>query len=79
MSSSNPFDDPDGQFKVLVNGEGQHSLWPDFVEVPPGWDVVHAHGRQDCLDYIEQHWTDMRPKSLVAAMTADEDGRKPRS
>ncbi|MEU6439820.1 MULTISPECIES: MbtH family protein [unclassified Streptomyces] len=63
---SNPFENPDGQYSVLVNDENQHSLWPDFVEVPAGWRVVHGPApRQECADYIETHWTDMRPKSLV--------------
>ncbi|MET8556516.1 MbtH family protein [Streptomyces sp. NPDC004959] len=63
---SNPFENPDGQYSVLVNDENQHSLWPDFVEVPAGWRVVHGPApRQECTDYIETHWTDMRPKSLV--------------
>jgi MbtH protein len=60
----NPFDDPDGTFLVLVNGEEQHSLWPAQLAVPAGWRVVHGEdGRQACLDYIEQHWTDLRPLS----------------
>jgi MbtH protein len=64
--SSNPFEDPDGVYTVLVNDEGQHSLWPEFVDVPAGWKVVHGPtGRQDCLDYIETNWTDLRPKSLI--------------
>nr|QRW40811.1 protein MbtH [bacterium] len=66
---SNPFEDADGKFLVLVNDEGQHSLWPSFAEVPGGWQVVvQETDRQSCLDYINQNWTDMRPKSLVAAM-----------
>lgn len=66
---SNPFENPDGVYTVLVNDEDQHSLWPDFVEVPAGWRVVHGPGpRQACLDYVEANWTDMRPKSLVRAM-----------
>ncbi|MEU9624466.1 MULTISPECIES: MbtH family protein [unclassified Streptomyces] len=66
---SNPFEDPEGTYLVLVNDEGQHSLWPHFAEVPDGWDVAKpADSRQACLDYIEQNWTDMRPKSLIAAM-----------
>jgi MbtH protein len=66
MSSSNPFEDAEGVYTVLVNGEGQHSLWPDFAEVPAGWTVVHGPApRQECLDHIEANWTDMRPKSLV--------------
>jgi MbtH protein len=52
-----------------VNDEGQHSLWPVFLDVPDGWTSVYGEaGRQDCLDYIEKSWTDMRPKSLIAAM-----------
>ncbi|MFD5090693.1 MbtH family protein [Amycolatopsis thailandensis] len=66
---TNPFDDPDGTFKVLVNDEGQHSLWPAFAEVPAGWTVAHADDtRAVCLEYVEQHWTDLRPSSLVRAM-----------
>ncbi|MEU0839190.1 MbtH family protein [Streptomyces sp. NPDC005962] len=66
---SNPFDNPDGRYVVLVNDEGQHSLWPSFAEVPEGWTVAHAEDdRQACLDYVEEHWTDMRPKSLATAM-----------
>jgi MbtH protein len=60
----NPFDDEDGTFVVLVNDEEQHSLWPDQLVVPDGWRVVHPAGpRQACLDYIEEHWTDLRPLS----------------
>ncbi|GHC74691.1 MbtH family protein [Streptomyces alboflavus] len=71
--SSNPFDDADGQFYVLVNDEEQHSLWPSFTEVPAGWRVAFGEaGRQECLDYVEQNWTDLRPKSLRDAMAADQ-------
>jgi MbtH protein len=69
---TNPFDDGDGSFFVLVNEEGQHSLWPEFVAVPAGWRTVYgADGRQACLDYVEEHWTDMRPLSLIASMDHD--------
>ncbi|MGP4001147.1 MbtH family protein [Streptomyces sp. 8N706] len=65
---SNPFEDAEGVYVVLTNDEGQHSLWPAFAEVPPGWKIAHhKDSRQACLDYIEENWTDMRPKSLVAA------------
>ncbi|ORA83218.1 MbtH family protein [Mycobacterium malmoense] len=70
--STNPFDDDGGAFFVLVNDEEQHSLWPSFAEVPPGWRVVYgAAGRAECLDYVEKNWTDLRPKSLREAMGAD--------
>jgi len=69
--STNPFDDVDGRFLVLVNDEGQHSLWPSFAEVPGGWTVVLAeNSRQACLDYIETHWTDLRPRSLATSTDA---------
>jgi len=66
---TNPFEDPDGTYLVLVNDENQHSLWPSFVDVPAGWTVAHGpDGRQACLDHVETQWTDMRPKSLIEAM-----------
>ncbi|GGZ50246.1 protein mbtH [Streptomyces inusitatus] len=66
---TNPFEDPDGTYLVLVNDEGQYSLWPSFVEVPAGWRIAHGEdSREACLAHIEEHWTDMRPKSLADAM-----------
>jgi uncharacterized protein YbdZ (MbtH family) len=66
---TNPFDDEDGSYLALINDEGQYSLWPTFADVPEGWDVAHAEDtRKACLDFIEENWTDMRPKSLVEAM-----------
>jgi MbtH protein len=62
----NPFEAETGQFLVLVNMEGQYSLWPAFREVPGGWIAAGCSGaRQACLDWIEARWTDMRPKSLA--------------
>ncbi|MEV7548729.1 MbtH family protein [Amycolatopsis sp. NPDC089917] len=66
---TNPFDNEDGRFVVLVNEENQHSLWPAWAEVPDGWTVTKAESsRQECLDHIEASWTDLRPKSLIEAM-----------
>jgi MbtH protein len=66
---TNPFEDPDARYLVLVNDEGQHSLWPVFAAVPDGWDQVFGEAaRDECLAYIEENWTDMRPKSLIEAM-----------
>ncbi|GAA4212235.1 MbtH family protein [Microbispora sp. NBC_01189] len=66
---ANPFDDENGTFYVLVNDEGQHSLWPAFATVPAGWKVVFGEDtRKACLDYVEENWTDMRPKSLIDQM-----------
>ncbi|GAA2213968.1 MbtH family protein [Nonomuraea monospora] len=67
---TNPFDDENGIFLVLVNDEGQHSLWPDFADVPAGWRVAFGPGpRADALRYVEERWTDMRPLSLQRAMS----------
>jgi MbtH protein len=72
---TNPFEDPDANYFVLINEEGQHSLWPIFADVPEGWEVIFGEaGRQDCLDFIETNWTDMRPNSLIRAM--EEDARE---
>jgi MbtH protein len=69
---TSPFDSENGEYLVLVNAEGQHCLWPTIIDVPPGWSVRHGPGtRADCLDFIETHWTDMRPASLVAAIEDD--------
>jgi MbtH protein len=69
---SNPFEDDTAEYLVLVNDEGQYSLWPAALDVPAGWSVTGPRGeRRVCLDFIETHWTDMRPKSLIAAMDAD--------
>lgn len=64
----NPFENPEGRFAVLLNDEGQYSLWPTFIDVPAGWTVVFGEdSRAACLEYIERTWTDMRPKSLIDA------------
>jgi MbtH protein len=67
--STSPFDDEDGTFFVLRNDEDQYSLWPTFAEVPGGWRVVFGESTHpDCLAYIEERWTDLRPRSLREAM-----------
>ncbi|MGI5254867.1 MbtH family protein [Actinacidiphila glaucinigra] len=66
---TNPFEDADGTYLVLVNDENQHSLWPDFAQVPAGWTVAQGPDtRQACLDHVEANWTDMRPAGLIRAM-----------
>ncbi|MGY0055245.1 MbtH family protein [Streptomyces sp. LZ34] len=68
---TNPFENAEGKFLVLMNGEEQYSLWPSFIEVPEGWRVaLEETDRQVCVDFIEKNWTDMRPKSLRDAMDA---------
>jgi MbtH protein len=69
---TNPFEDENGVYHVLINDERQHSLWPEFVEVPKGWTIIHRSDcRSACLSFIEKNWTDMRPNSLIEHMKTD--------
>lgn len=57
------------EFKVLINDEGQHSLWPSAQPIPEGWEQVGPIGlKPDCLSWIKDNWTDIAPKSLRAAL-----------
>jgi MbtH protein len=52
-------------YRVVVNHEEQYSIWPEYKEIPNGWRAVGSNGpKQQCLDYIKEVWTDMRPLSL---------------
>ncbi|WP_328318531.1 MbtH family protein [Streptomyces sp. NBC_00388] len=67
--NSNPFEDTEGRYLVLVNDEGQHSLWPAFAEVPAGWRTgLPETGHAEALAWIDAQWTDMRPRSVAEAM-----------
>ncbi len=58
-------------FTVVVNHEGQHSIWPARRPLPAGWTETDTHGdREACLAHIEQTWTDLRPLSLRRRMEA---------
>lgn len=66
----NPFEDANTNYLVLVNDEGQHSIWPDFAKVPDGWLSIYGPElRHNCIEYIEAHWVDMRPQSLIKSMS----------
>ena len=70
MSDAEQEDDT-RQYKVVVNDEGQYSIWPLERDSPLGWREGGKSGtKRACLDYIEQVWTDMRPLSLRKAMEA---------
>ena len=80
-------DDDDRRYKVVINHEEQYSIWPADRENPAGWKDVGKEGtKKECLDYIEEVWTDMRPLSLRKKMEeleklAEEEekkGEKPR-
>jgi uncharacterized protein YbdZ (MbtH family) len=56
-------------YKVVINHEEQYSLWPDGRDNPLGWqDVGKSGSKAECLTYIQEVWTDMRPLSLRRQM-----------
>lgn len=58
-------------FVVLVNAEGQHSIWPSAKAAPAGWTLVApAATKAQCTAFIEKNWIDMRPQSLRTATTS---------
>ena len=56
-------------YKVVVNGEEQYSIWPASRENPLGWkDAGRSGAKGECLAYVQEVWTDMRPLSLRKKM-----------
>jgi MbtH protein len=56
-------------YKVVVNNEKQYSIWLAERENPLGWtDTGKTGTKVDCLAYIKEVWTDMRPLSLREKM-----------
>ena len=61
--------DPFSTYKVVVNHEEQYSIWPAGRENAPGWRDAGREGtKAECLSYVKEVWTDMRPLSLRQAM-----------
>jgi MbtH protein len=60
-------------YNVVVNHEEQYSIWPTYRDIPLGWRAVDKSGLKDeCLAYIKEVWTDMRPLSLRKKMEENE-------
>ena len=67
MSSGN------GSYKVVLNHEEQYSIWPAGRDNPAGWrDAGKSGSKDECLSFIRDEWTDMRPLSLRKRMAGDE-------
>ena len=68
-------DDPDTTvYEVVINQEEQYSIWPAHREVPVGWRAVGKHGlKPECLGYINETWTDLKPRSLREQMKSADD------
>jgi uncharacterized protein YbdZ (MbtH family) len=63
-------------YKVVMNHEEQYSIWPDYKAIPSGWTHAGKTGpKAECLAYIKEVWTDMRPLSLRKKM--EEFARNP--
>jgi uncharacterized protein YbdZ (MbtH family) len=65
--------DPDKEdttiYRVVVNHEEQYSIWPEYKEIPLGWkDAGKVGPKAECLAYVKEVWTDMRPLSLRKKM-----------
>jgi len=59
-------------YKVVINDEEQYSIWPADRENALGWrDVGKVGPKAECLAYIKEVWTDMRPLSLRKKMEED--------
>ena len=56
-------------YKVVINQEEQYSIWPVYLENPLGWRDTGKTGlKPECLEYVKEVWTDMRPLSLRKKM-----------
>lgn len=58
-------------YTVVISDEEQYSIWAEYREIPFGWRSAGKTGlKQECLEYIKEVWTDMRPLSLRKKMDA---------
>lgn len=65
-------EDDDTNYRVVVNHEEQYSIWPDYRQIPEGWREAGKTGnKQECLAWVDEVWTDMRPLSLRRQMDAE--------
>ena len=62
MQFSNPFDNPQGQFYILRNGQQQFSLWPPSCALPEGWSVeCPPQSLAACNDWLAANWSTLTP------------------
>lgn len=55
-------------YQVIVNAEEQYALHPAELEPPDGWTADGYTGTAEaCVEYVDEHWTDLRPLRLRAA------------
>jgi MbtH protein len=64
-------------YTVVMNDEEQYSIWPSHKTIPAGWrDVGKSGPKAECLSYIDEVWTDMRPLSLRKRMADAEAAQR---
>jgi MbtH protein len=64
-------DNPETEFTVVMNDQEQYSIWPTYRPVPAGWQAVGVTGnKSECLEHINQTWTDQRPRRLRDAQAS---------
>lgn len=67
MEYSNPFDNPQGRFFILINAQQQFSLWPEPCSLPAGWQVVSGPDEPSvCQQWLEQRWQTLKPDNFIA-------------
>jgi len=70
-----PGDSDQTIYKAVINDEEQYSIWPANRENAMGWkDAGKTGTKEECLAYIQEVWTDMRPKSLRDKMKKEQRG-----
>lgn len=63
------------RYKVVVNHEEQYSIWPAHRENPLGWSDAGKSGtKEECLAFVKEVWTDMRPLSVRSLMEKEDPG-----
>ena len=61
---SNPLDNRNAVYFVLVNDQGQHSLWPDIVPLPSDWSIAFGSANHEsCLGFIERLWAERNERT----------------
>ena len=75
MSRRGDDDEDNTIYKVVVNHEEQYSIWPAERENPLGWsDAGKSDTKAECLAFIGEAWTDMRPLSVRRLMEEGDPG-----
>jgi MbtH protein len=63
-------------YTVVIDEEERYSIWPEYRKIPPGWKAVGKTGlKPECLAYIKEVWTDMRPLSLRRHMESQTESQ----